>query len=52
MNVPAEQMRGAGVANSRTQFQSQRRDIMQTWACYLDQLRMVADVIPGPQRAA
>lgn len=41
-----------GRAYNRTQFEAQRRDMMQTWADYLDKLRKGADVIPLPQRAA
>ncbi|MDO8263723.1 MAG: integrase arm-type DNA-binding domain-containing protein [Gallionella sp.] len=41
-----------GRAYNRTQFEAQRREMMQTWANYLDGLRVGADVIPLPQRAA
>ena len=41
-----------GRAYNRTQFETQRRELMQTWADYLDQLRKGADVIVMPQRAA
>lgn len=41
-----------GRAYNRTQFEAQRRDLLQTWADYLDKLRKGADVIPLPQRAA
>lgn len=41
-----------GRAYNRTQFEAQRRELMQTWADYLDKLRKGADVIPLPQRAA
>jgi integrase len=41
-----------GRAYNRTEFEAQRRDMMQTWADYLDKLRLGADIIPLPQRAA
>jgi integrase len=36
-----------GRAYNRTQYMEQRRRMMQTWADYLDKLRMGADVIVG-----
>ncbi|MCU7376143.1 hypothetical protein PEC18_36500 [Paucibacter sp. O1-1] len=33
-------------ANNRTQFLSQRRKLMQSWANYLDRIRAGADVVP------
>jgi integrase len=41
-----------GRAYNRTQFLDQRRDMMQAWANYLDQLRDGAKVIPMPNKAA
>lgn len=41
-----------GRAYNRTQFETQRREMMQTWADYLDKLRKGADVVQLPQRAA
>lgn len=41
-----------GRAYNRTQFETQRREMMQTWADYLDKLRKGAEVITLPQRAA
>lgn len=35
-----------GRAYNRTEFVDQRRTMMQTWADYLDKLRLGADVIP------
>ncbi len=35
-----------GRAYNRTQFLDQRKDMLQLWADYLDQLRKSADVIP------
>jgi integrase len=41
-----------GRAYNRTEFEDQRRTMMQQWADYLDKLRKGADVIPFAQRAA
>lgn len=41
-----------GRAYNRTEFETQRRELMQTWADYLDKLRRGADVLQLPQRAA
>ena len=41
-----------GRAYNRTQFEEQRRTMMQQWADYLDKLRKGADVIDLPKRAA
>ena len=41
-----------GRAYNRTQFETQRREMMQTWADYLDKLRLGAEVIELPKRAA
>ena len=35
-----------GRAYNRTTFEDQRRDLMQTWADYLDRLRAGAEVVP------
>lgn len=41
-----------GRAYNRTQFEAQRKEMMQQWANYLDKLRQGADVIELPKRAA
>jgi integrase len=41
-----------GSAYDRAEFKTQRRQIMQTWADYLDKLRQGADVIQMPTKAA
>lgn len=41
-----------GRAYNRTQFEEQRKAMLQTWADYLDKLRIGADVMELPQRAA
>lgn len=41
-----------GAAYDRAEYMGQRRQIMQTWADYLDKLRNGADVIQLPTRAA
>ncbi len=41
-----------GAAYDRAEFMDQRRDLMATWADYLDRLRKGAQVIPMPGRAA
>ena len=41
-----------GRAYNRTEFEAQRRDMLQQWANYLDKLRTGAEVIEMPQRAA
>jgi integrase len=41
-----------GRAYNRTEFEAQRRGLLQQWADYLDALRKGADVIQLPQRAA
>lgn len=41
-----------GAAYDRAEFKAQRRQIMQTWADYLDKLRQGAEVIKLPTKAA
>ena len=41
-----------GAAYDRAEFKAQRRHIMQTWADYLDKLRIGADVRALPKKAA
>lgn len=41
-----------GRAYNRTEFLSQRADMMQQWADYLDQLRWGCEVVPLRARAA
>jgi integrase len=41
-----------GAAYDRAEFMDQRRRLMREWADYLDRLRVGADVIPLPVRAA
>jgi integrase len=41
-----------GRAYNRTEFHAERASMMQTWADYLDRLRLGGDVIPMPRRAA
>ena len=41
-----------GRAYNRTEFEAQRRRLMQTWANYLDKLRMGGAVLKMSKRAA
>jgi hypothetical protein len=41
-----------GRAYNRTEFEDQRRNLMQTWADYLDKLRQGGTVLKRPKQAA
>jgi integrase len=43
---------GRGRACNRTEFVDQRREMLQTWADYLDQLRSGKDSVPPKRRRA